>query len=222
MNSNFIKNYCKTLQLTTQNNWQALISMNIVEGNELMPLIINPIMANHLSNFNKAIEAGASSISFNLRLTQQLLQPIIVFSNSLQSDMVDQEKNEQQIISSLTSILQNWLVQYKANMAWQLDYSIMLGLTGYDDHSLNATILDQFKYYLFSNNTYVWVGGFLDPIVKNMSGSSKKYFQFGLGLTSDKIEYCLSMGYPDGVIDPSLLRYGISVGYTISLDDLDL
>jgi len=92
-----------------------------------------------------------------------------------------------------------------------------------DSARLDFTILDQIRYQknLKSGSIFVYIGGFLDPILKStVYKKGAKLYQMGLGWQHGNIYLTINAGIPYPEFEARDISAGISIGYEIPLSQL--
>lgn len=161
------------------------------------------------------------SANFNTKILDLFKAPLVPLLATLNVSM-SPEATKKEILQNTKFIFGEWLSTYN-DKSYRFDYSIFLtgsGFLGNTTEKFQTTIFDQIRYGYFDTNgysPYLYVGGFLDPIVRAVTNDPNKLFFLGAGIQYKAFNFSVFYGLTSSTSVP-----GFSVGYQIPLDLLGL
>jgi hypothetical protein len=181
---------------------------------------IAPGIANNVTGTIEGVDSAVQS-----KTTNVLITAYSSLVSTARMSFIDQTQYKAMVIGILKDLLDNWIAQAKQN-GWRFDYAVSLSASGLrqaSETNLDFTVLDQIRFvnYYESTRIFVYVGGFLDPILKNtVNKDGAKVYLTGAGFGWGPVYVTVSAGieYPNVVLKNT--RFGLSFGYEIPVTDL--
>ncbi len=157
--------------------------------------------------------------------TNLLIEAYSGMVSTAQYAFVNQEQYKTVILGTIRDILETWIHQARQN-GWRFDYAVSLSATAIERNqnaNLDFTVLDQIRFvnYYESTRIFVYLGGFLDPLLKStVNKGGDKVYLGGIGVGWNAVFLAVSAGveYPNVVLKNT--RLALSFGYEIPVTEI--
>ena len=176
------------------------------------------------SSKEKGVNQKTDSTSKN-NTTNLLVSAYSGMVSTAQYAFVNQEQYKPIVLGTVKDLVNYWILQARQN-GWRFDYALSLSATVMrrdQNTNLDFTVLDQIRFvnYYESCRVFAYLGGFLDPLLKNtINKSGEKVYLSGLGFGWKSVFVAVSAGieYPDVALKNT--RFAVSFGYEIPITDM--